>query len=67
MRVPEIWIYRDLKLTINRLEGESYKESNISGIFPDLPITTLIPELVQSAIDPGTSQMLRKLRDRTNI
>jgi Uma2 family endonuclease len=66
MRVPEIWIYRDRQLTINLLEGDSYQESNISGIFPDLPIVSLIPELVQSAIDRGTSQMLRGLRDRTN-
>jgi Uma2 family endonuclease len=66
MRVPEIWIYRDRQLTINRLEGESYQESNLSGIFPDLPIVILIPELVQNAIDRGTSQMLRGLRNRTN-
>jgi Uma2 family endonuclease len=66
MRVPEIWIYRDRQLTINRLEGESYQESNLSGIFPDLPIVMLIPELVQNAIDRGTSQMLRGLRNRTN-
>jgi Uma2 family endonuclease len=66
MRVPEIWIYRDRKLTINLLAGDSYEESTISGIFPDLPIVTLIPELVHSAIDRGTSQMLRGLRNRTN-
>jgi Uma2 family endonuclease len=66
MRVPEIWIYRDRQLTINVLAGDSYQESNLSGIFPDLPIVTLIPELVQSAIDRGTSQMLRGLRNRTN-
>jgi Uma2 family endonuclease len=67
MRVPEIWIYRDRQLTINRLEAESYQESNLSGIFPDLPIVMLIPELVQSAIERGTSQMLRGLRNRNNI
>jgi Uma2 family endonuclease len=66
IRVPEIWIYRDRQLTIDRLEIDTYKESNISGIFPDLPIITLIPELVQSAIDRGTSQMLRGVRHRTN-
>jgi Uma2 family endonuclease len=66
MRVPEIWIDRDRQLTINVLAGESYQESNLSGIFPDLPIVALIPELVRSAIDRGTSQMLRGLRNRTN-
>jgi Uma2 family endonuclease len=67
MRVPEIWIYRDRQMTIDRLVGESYQSSNLSGIFPNLPIVTLIPELVQSAIDRGTSQMLRGLRNRNNI
>ncbi len=60
--VPEIWIYRARTLTINLLEGNCYVGSDRSLIFPDLPIVTLIPQLVQSAIDNGTSQMLRALR-----
>lgn len=64
MRVPEIWIYRNHTLKINLLEGDSYIESSISPIFPDLPILTMIPELVQRAIERGTSQMLRELRNQ---
>lgn len=67
MRVPEIWIYRDRTLTINLLDEECYIRSATSSIFPNLPIVTLIPELVQNAIDRGTSQMLRGLRDRRQI
>jgi Uma2 family endonuclease len=67
MRVPEIWIYRDRTLTINLLDEECYIRSATSSIFPNLPIVTLIPELVQNAIDLGTSQMLRGLRDRQKI
>jgi Uma2 family endonuclease len=62
MRVPEIWIYRDRTLTINLLAGDIYQKSDLSPIFPDLPIIALIPQLVQSAIERGTSQMLRELR-----
>jgi Uma2 family endonuclease len=64
--VPEIWIYRNRSLKINLLEENRYIESNCSRIFPDLPITTLIPQLVQSAIEHGTSQMLRGLRQSRN-
>jgi Uma2 family endonuclease len=62
MRVPEIWIYCDRTLTINLLDGGIYQKSDISLVFPELPIITLIPQLVQSAIARGTSQMLRGLR-----
>jgi Uma2 family endonuclease len=62
MRVPEVWIYRNQQLKIHLLEGARYVESAISPTFPDLPITDLIPSLVQQAIDQGTSQMLRQLR-----
>ncbi len=60
--VPEIWIYRNRSLKINLLERNGYVESDRSLIFPDLPIITLITQLVQSAIESGTSQMLRQLR-----
>ena len=62
MRVPEIWIYRNHTLKINLLERDRYLESSTSPTFPDLLIPTLIPELVQRAINQGTSRMLRELR-----
>ena len=62
MRVPEIWVYRHHTLKINLLEGDRYIEVSTSSIFPDLPMTTLIPQLVQQAIAQGTSRMLRELR-----
>jgi Uma2 family endonuclease len=62
MQVPEIWVYRDLVLKINVLVGDRYTESLISPTFPDLPIVTLVPQLVQKAIEGGTSPMLRNLR-----
>ncbi|MBD2083450.1 Uma2 family endonuclease [Trichocoleus sp. ST-U3] len=62
LRVPEVWIYRNHQLKIYILQNGGYAESSISAIFPDLPITEMIPQLVQKAIDEGTSRMLRELK-----
>ncbi|MBD2042174.1 Uma2 family endonuclease [Microcoleus sp. FACHB-672] len=62
LRVPEVWIYRNRKLTIYILQNEDYTESTVSLIFSDLPITEMIPQLVQKAIEEGTSRMLRALK-----
>jgi len=61
--VPEIWIYSKDQLNIYILQGSNYLESALSPMFPHLPITELIPPLIQKAIDHGTSQMLRELRN----
>lgn len=63
--VPEVWIYENDQLTIYRLGAEAYQPST-SEIFPDLPITSLVPQLVQQALSQGTSAMLRRLRDTLN-
>jgi len=62
VRVPEVWIYRNHRLTIHVLREGGYAEAAMSTIFPDLPLATLIPERVQQAILEGTSRMLRELR-----
>ena len=61
--VPEVWIYKNQQLTINILNNNNiYTQSPNSLVFPDLPITQLIPQLVIKAIDEGTSKMLRELK-----
>lgn len=60
--VPEVWIYRQKQLKIYTLVNRNYQENSLSPTFPDIPITTLIPMLIQEAIERGTSKMLRKLR-----
>ncbi|WP_228060384.1 MULTISPECIES: Uma2 family endonuclease [unclassified Coleofasciculus] len=62
LRVPEVWIYRDRQLRIYLLQNGNYTQSSISPIFPKLLITEMIPQLVQKAIDEGTSRMLRELK-----
>lgn len=62
LRVPEVWIYNKQRLRIYILEVNGYVESPTSPIFSDLPITELIPPLVEKAINQGTSKMLRELK-----
>lgn len=62
MGVPEVWIYRNKQLKIYLLSNQGYTETATSSIFPNLPLIELIPQLVQKAIDEGTSKMLRELR-----
>jgi hypothetical protein len=62
MRVPEVWIYRKHQLKIYLLQNEDYVESSASLIFTDLPIMEMINQLVQKAIDEGSSRMLRELK-----
>lgn len=64
LQVPEVWIYENGRLTIQLLQNGDYQESATSHTFPDLPITEMIPRLVQQAFQEGTSQMLRQLRQQ---
>lgn len=62
LQVPEVWIYDNGKLSINLLQDGDYQESATSPTFSDLPITEMVPSLVQQAFEQGTSGMLRQLR-----
>ncbi len=66
IRVPEVWIYSKKQLQIFILQKEDYQLAENSVIFPNFPITNMIPSLVQEAIQKGTSKMLRKLRLELN-
>jgi Uma2 family endonuclease len=64
--VPEVWIYRDRQLTIYILSAndseQGYRSTLDSPTFPNLSITEIVPQLIQKAIERGTSQMLRELK-----
>jgi hypothetical protein len=55
-------LVRNRQLKIYLIQNGDYTESLVSDIFPNLPITEMIPPLVQKAIDEGTSRMLRELK-----
>ncbi|NEO27005.1 MAG: Uma2 family endonuclease, partial [Kamptonema sp. SIO4C4] len=60
--VPEVWIYRHGELKLYRLREENYIEVLNSPTFPNIPLTEKVPHWVQLAIEQGTSQMLRQLK-----
>ncbi len=62
LQVPEVWIYSKQQLSIHILEADGYVKTSTSQVFPNLPVTEFIPQLVQKAIDEGTSKMLRELK-----
>jgi len=60
--VPEIWGMGDRPFQIFRLDGENYIKSKESQLFPDMGISELVPQLIQRALEIGTSAMLREFR-----
>ena len=60
--VPEIWRYENNKLEINVLEDGKYIASEISLIFPHLPIVEAISQYCEQSQTVGTSQTLRLFR-----
>lgn len=66
LQIPEVWVYRHQQLTIYILDNQSYQESNTSLAFPTLPVITLIPQLVDQAIDLGTRKTLQNLKQILN-
>ncbi|MEH2307489.1 Uma2 family endonuclease [Nostoc sp.] len=60
--VPELWRYENSKLQINILQDGKYIESEISSIFPNLPIVEVIPRFVEQSRTGGRSPTLRVFR-----
>lgn len=52
--VPEIWHYDGSRLTIHQLTGGVYRESETSGIFPNVRATDLDRLLGESLTQPST-------------
>ncbi len=58
--VPELWIYDNGRLTIYLLRDGRYTESDTSPIFPNIPITQIIPTTVERAWQVGSFQALEE-------
>lgn len=58
--VPELWVYANQKLTVYLLQAGKYVESNISPIFPNVPIVQIIPAVVERAWQVGSVQALEE-------
>ncbi|MDJ0901672.1 MAG: Uma2 family endonuclease [Xenococcus sp. MO_188.B8] len=59
--VPELWVYDNGRLTIYLLYNSKYSQSEVSPIFPQIPLTQLIPDAVEKSWQVGTVQALEEL------
>lgn len=62
LRVPELWRYNGQKLEINLLQSGKYVPSNQSIIFPNLPITEVIPEYLERSKAIGRNATMKLFR-----
>jgi Uma2 family endonuclease len=62
LQVAELWVYADDELKIYTLQAGAYQPSSVSPIFRNLPVLTLIQNLLERSPTIGRSQALRDLR-----
>ncbi|BAY09270.1 Uma2 family endonuclease [Calothrix sp. NIES-2098] len=60
--VPELWRWKGNKLEINVLINSKYVASTASAIFPNLPITQIIPEYLMRSKAEGRNAAMRAFR-----
>uniref|UniRef100_B8HP20 Putative restriction endonuclease domain-containing protein n=1 Tax=Cyanothece sp. (strain PCC 7425 / ATCC 29141) TaxID=395961 RepID=B8HP20_CYAP4 len=64
LAVPELWVYAEGELKIYVWQAGQYQTVCTSPTFPDLPILTLVPEVLSQSIAIGRSPALRGLRQQ---
>jgi Uma2 family endonuclease len=62
LKVPELWRFEKGKLQINILHNGSYVESEQSAIFPNFPLTEIIPQYLQQSISAGRNATIKAFR-----
>lgn len=60
--VPELWVYEGNQLRIYILQLNQYQENAFSPTFSQLPISSLITELLEQSRQIGRSPALREFR-----
>ena len=65
-KVPEVWLFKNDRVTIYHLQNNSYLVNNFSLYFPDLDILNLIADCFKIAESRNTSTAIRKLREKLN-
>ncbi len=62
LQVAELWVDADDALKIYVLHAGAYQLSTMSHIFRDLPVLTMIQNLLERSATIGRSQSLREFR-----
>ncbi len=60
VRLPELWIYDSGKFSIYLLRDGNYIKSDTSPTFPNIPLTQIIPTVVERAWQVGSVQALEE-------
>ena len=60
--VTELWRFEDGKLKIDLLRDGVYISSDVSLIFPNIPVTTIIPEYLIQAKKNGRNKTMKEFR-----
>ncbi|MGC1394755.1 MAG: Uma2 family endonuclease [Coleofasciculaceae cyanobacterium] len=61
-RVPEVWLYKKNRLLIYGLQGDSYLLKTNSSYFPNINLSEVICECLQTTLERNTSTAIRELR-----
>ncbi|HEY9906137.1 MAG TPA: Uma2 family endonuclease [Thermosynechococcaceae cyanobacterium] len=63
-RVPEVWLFKQNRLTIHGLKASEYQLQTHSRYFSELDLPMLASDCLQAANDRGTGIAIRELRQR---
>ncbi|MGA9382621.1 MAG: Uma2 family endonuclease [Phormidium sp.] len=59
----ELWVYRQNQLLIYHFDSQEYQESQISRLFPNYDLKTLIPQYIDRGWQIGSSVALREFEE----
>lgn len=59
----ELWVYRQNQLLIYHFDSQEYQESQISRLFPNSDLKTLIPQYIDRGWQTGSSVALREFEE----
>lgn len=63
-RVPEVWLFKANQLSIYGLQDNAYVIQSNSRYFPEINLSEIVRETLQTAIDSSTSAAIRALRKK---
>ncbi|MBD0334980.1 MAG: Uma2 family endonuclease [Cyanobacteria bacterium Co-bin13] len=62
--VPEVWLFKNNRLTISALEAGAYQLRSHSRFFPAIDLAEVVSQCLQAASEQGTGAAIRDLRRR---
>jgi Uma2 family endonuclease len=63
-RVPEVWLYKNQKISVYQLQGDAYQLQTHSRYFPGFDLPSATARCVKIAYERNTSAAIRDLKQR---